>query len=82
MKIASRIEDKDIKAILFSLLDYLIEVISTAENSKTLENDLHVIYSVLTKNPNQFNYIAENILKEILNFMLKKPKYRLAVQYT
>ena len=81
MKIASRFDDKEIKKVVFSLLDYLTHVISSAETAKTLENDLGVLKSILLKNPSEFKFLAENILQEILNFMMTKYKYRAAVNF-
>ena len=79
LKIASRYDEPEIMTVVFSLLDYLIDIVSVAEKSETLENDLEVIYMMLIKNPDQKKYISDKILKAILNFMMVKPKYRRAV---
>ena len=79
LKIASRYDEPEIKTVVFSLLDYLIDIVSVAEKAETLENDLEVLYMMVIKNPDQKKYISDKILKAILNFMMVKPKYRRAV---
>ena len=79
LKIASRYDEPEIMTVVFSLLDYLIDIVSVAEKAETLENDLEVLYMMVIKNPDQKKYISDKILKAILNFMMVKPKYRRAV---
>ena len=81
LKIANRLEDPEIKQMIFDLIDYMKEVTNISENPKTLENMLELLYSLIKKFPDQLEKIADKILKPILNFMSQKPKLRKPVKY-
>ena len=76
LKLANRIEDKQIHKYVYDLIDYMKEVINISENPTTLDNTLEVLYSLIFKFPDLLENIANKILIPILDFMTQKPKLR------
>ena len=64
----------DLNHLLINCFPYFKNVISNSENWMTLSNFLDLIFSIIKLNINE--QIKEDIIPMIIDFMIKKPKFR------